>query len=113
MKLFGWVVTREEHAPVPLLERMERVENTLARLTKDLKALEVDWESVLDKIARYTARQAARTRRQIEADTQTVEGAAATPGPTAETASQPLTQPIAKKQLRAMLASGQLRKLGG
>jgi len=113
MKLFGWVITRPEHAAPTVLERLERAENALHRLTKDVKELQVDWESVLDKIARYTARQAARSRRAIaESVDPPGNEAAATSGPTAETAT-PLTRPMPKAAIRAALANGSLRRLGG
>lgn len=112
MRLFGWVITREEHAPVPLQTRVEHAEKALEKLTRTVHELGLEWESVLDKIARYTARQAARTKRQIEADT-SAEVASGATAQSAEPVPPAVTARMPKQALRAALASGQLRKLGG
>lgn len=108
MKLFGWLRTRPEPPPSDLVDRVERVENAIAKLGRASNDLQLEWESVLDKIARYTARQAARTRRQI--DEHVTQASPEAPAPAPEPAP---TAGLSKAELRRAYAAGHIRKIGG
>jgi hypothetical protein len=112
MGLFGWLQTRPQPAPdglAAVLDRLERVENALAKHARAASDLQLEWESVLDKIARYTARQAARTRREIEQHV-APPGQAPVPAEPAPSTPSGLTD---KAELRRLYMAGAIRKLGG
>jgi len=94
---------------VPDSERLEQLENALGEVRRKQDALVVEWESVLDKIGKFSARQAARARREVEKHL--AEPDLPTPPPPEATARGLVGVP--KHQLRAMLARGEIRKLGG
>lgn len=110
MGLLSWLRTSD----AATVDRVKRAENTVQQLTRRLDALELEWESVLDKIARYTARQAARARRGVERDLGTAGEEPPTGAPAPDSSPVvPLSPRPSKAELRRALASGTLRKLGG
>lgn len=95
-----------------VLARLERAENALVDLRRADSMLAQEWTSVLDKIGRATARDAARRRRDVERDLEEAAAAALPPEPGLLRPPGPPPGTMSKAELRAALANGTLRKIG-